>query len=308
MPVPSAPLPSLRQLRYLCAVVEERHFGRAAEACSVTQSTLSAGIQELEALLGLALLERNRRHVRPTVLGAELAEAAARILQAVHDLTQRAAAARAPMTGPFRLGAIPTIGPFLLPQVLPELRQRFPALQLYLREDLTARLVERMEAGVLDAALVALPFADAGLTVLPLAQDPFWVVCPQGHRLGAATMIATADITVEDLLLLEDGHCLRDHALAACALDSARHSAGFQSTSLAMLVQMVASGLGVTLIPNLAREAGLLNGLPVVARPLADHPRATRGIGLVWRRGAGQEKTCRALADVLLRSLTKKRA
>ncbi len=291
-------LPTLRQLRYLVAVVERCHFGQAAEACLVSQSTLSAGIGELEDVLGAPLLERTRRSVVPTPLGREVAARAQAMLKQGEDLVDLAQAARDPLSGTLHLGVIPTIGPFMLPGVMPALRQDLPKLKLYLREDQTERLLARLEGGELDAVLLALPYALGDFDAVDIAQDRFWVACPPGHRLSGLAQVKPSDMALEDLLLLEDGHCLRDHALAACALDGARRNITFQGTSLHTLVQMVANGLGVTLLPQMALEAGILRGLDLAAVPLVGEA-PYRRIGLVWRRSSGRKATFRAVAGVL---------
>lgn len=293
------PLPTLRQLRYLVAVVDRCHFGQAAEACLVSQSTLSAGIQELEELLGTPLLERTRRSVMPTPLGREIAERARVLLKGAEDLVDLTRSAADPMAGPLHLGVIPTIGPFMIPRVMPELRASFPNLKLYLREDQTARLLAQLNAGELDAALLALPYPVGGeVETLDIAEDRFSFVCPPGHRLGGGGTARPAEMAWDEMLMLEDGHCLRDHALAACALESAPRNAMFQGTSLHTLVQMVANGLGVTLLPQMAVESGILRGLDLVARPL--DPRSPgRRIALAWRRSSGRKETFRQLAATL---------
>jgi LysR family hydrogen peroxide-inducible transcriptional activator len=291
-------LPTLRQLRYLVAVVERRHFGRAAEACLVSQSTLSAGIQELEQLLGGQLLERTRRSVAPTPLGREIARRAKALLGDAEDLVDTARAAQDPMSGSVQLGVIPTIGPFLLPSAMPDLRARFPTLKVYLREEQTLRLIEKLHTGEIDAVILALPFPLDDLESLEIGTDRFWVVCPADHRLAARKSVRAEEMEIDDLLLLEDGHCLREHALAACSLEGGRRNAAFQGTSLHTLVQMVANGLGVTLVPQMALNAGILRGLDVALRPLeSDAP--YRKIGLVWRRTSGRKETYRRLGDAL---------
>ncbi len=292
------PLPTLRQLQYLVAVVDRCHFSRAAEACLVSQSTLSAGIQELEDLLGTPLLERTRRSVLPTPLGREIAERARALLKGAEDLVDMARSAEDPMAGPLHLGVIPTIGPFMIPRVMPGLRAAFPNLKLYLREDQTARLLARLNSGELDAALLALPYPMGDMESLDIAEDRFSVVFPPGHRLSTVKAAHPTDMAMEDLLLLEDGHCLRDHALAACALEGARRNTAFQGTSLHTLVQMAANGLGVTLLPQMALDSGILRGLDLEARPL-DGDRPFRRISLVWRRTSGRKETFRCLGKVL---------
>src|SRR5271165_4717614 len=291
-------LPTLRQLRFLVALADRRHFGRAAEACFVSQSTLSAAIQELEEGLGVTLFDRTRRAVAPTGIGLEIAERARAILRQAEDLVDVALAAHDPLTGPLRLGVIPTIGPFLLPRVLPRLREAAPDLKLYLREEQTASLLDRLEAGQVDAAVLALPVALEDAESENIALDPFFVVCPSGHRLAALASVQPSDMAREDLLLLEDGHCLREHALAACQLEGARRNAAFQGTSLHTLVQMAAGGLGVTLVPEMAIASGLLAGLDLHVAPLAGD-RPWRRIALVWRRTSGRKETFRRLAELL---------
>jgi LysR family transcriptional regulator, hydrogen peroxide-inducible genes activator len=292
------PTPTLRQLRYLVAVIDRCHFGQAASACSVSQSTLSAGIRELEDLLGAPLLERTKRTVVPTPLGRELAERARGLISGAEELVDLARAAREPMAGPLHLGVIPTIGPFLLPRALPHLREAYPKLQLYLREDQTARLLERLEAGELDVVVLALPYALGDLEVMELGEDHFSVVYPAGHELPPAGAATPADIAGENLLLLEDGHCLRDQALAACELEGARRNAAFNGTSLHTLAQMVANDLGVTLMPQMALDAGIVRGLDVAVRPLSGKT-PHRRIGLVWRRSSARKETFRQLGAAL---------
>ncbi|WP_374444791.1 hydrogen peroxide-inducible genes activator [Stella sp.] len=292
------PTPTLRQLRYLVAVVDRCHFGQAADACLVSQSTISAGIQELEDLLGVQLLERTKRSVVPTPIGRAVAERARGLLREAEDLVDMAQAAGRPLAGPLHLGMIPTIGPFLLPRAMPALRAAFPDLQFYLREDQTAALLARLEAGEIDCAVLALPYPLGDAECMDLGEDRFSVVGPHGHGFAAPAAVRPEEVARENLLLLEDGHCLREHALAACELDGARRSPGFQGTSLYTLVQMVANGLGVTLLPQMAIDAGIVRGLDVEVAPLGgDLPH--RRIGLVWRRTAGRKDTFRRLGEVL---------
>ncbi len=294
---PMKPLPTLKQLRHLVAVAEHRHFGRAAEACFVTQSTLSASIKELETILGRTLVERTKRSVMLTPLGEEVVERARRVLREVEDIVDLVAAAGAPLSGRLRLGVIPTVGPYLLPRALPDLRGAYPGLRLYLREDKTAVLVDRVAAGELDAALLALPYRVEGLETAEIAEDPFLVACPAGHRLAGARRLAPGDLVGEELLLLEEGHCLRDHALSACHLaPGERPREGFQATSLHTLVQMVDGGLGLTLLPRMAVDAGVLQGTRIVAVPLVGEG-TTRRIGLAWRRGSSRRDDFLLLAE-----------
>jgi LysR family transcriptional regulator, hydrogen peroxide-inducible genes activator len=291
-------LPTLRQLKFLVALADRRHFGEAAEACFVSQSTLSAAIQELEETLGVVLFDRTRRSVAPTGIGLEIAERARAILRQAEDIVDIALAAHDPFSGPLRLGVIPTIGPFLLPRVLPKLREAAPELKLYLREEQTARLLERLQAGQLDAAVLALPVALGEAESEDVAVDPFFVVCPRDHRLASLTEVHPSDMATDDLLLLEDGHCMREHALAACRLEGARRNASLQGTSLHTLVQMAASGLGVTLVPEMAIASGLIAGLGLHVAPLAGES-PSRRIALVWRKTSGRKETFRRIAAVL---------
>jgi LysR family transcriptional regulator, hydrogen peroxide-inducible genes activator len=252
----------------------------------------------LEDLLGVQLLERTKRSVTPTPIGLDLAARARAILGDVEDLTDAAAAAREPMSGPLRLGMIPTIGPFLAQRILPNLRKNFPKLQVYLREEQTAVLQARLENGEIDAALLALPVPLPGMETFDIAIDPFWVVFPEGHRLAKRTAITQSDIALEDILLLEDGHCLREHALTACSLEGARRNIAFQGTSLHTLVQMVESGLGITLAPQIAIDAGILRGLKSEMAPLAGEA-PYRRLALAWRKTSPRKKTLQAVAESL---------
>ena len=292
------PLPTPQQLRFLTALAEHGHFGRAASACAVSQSTLSAGILTLESQLDAAILDRGAgRRVVFTPLGLELTARARTALVALTAVAEAADAARAPLAGPLRLGVIPTIGPFLLPRLMPALRAAFPRLRLYLREDLTARLVERLAANRLDALLLALPCDCGGGETLALARDEFLAALPAGHPLAAHETVPLAALTAERVLLLEEGHCLREQALAVCGLHAGAQDE-FAATSLHTLVQMVAGGLGVTLLPQSAIEAGVTAGTDVVTRKLAGAG-AWRTLGLAWREGSPRAGDYRALGPVL---------
>lgn len=296
------PLPSPQQLRYLVALAECRHFGRAALNCAVTQSTLSAGILALERQLDAPILDRSAgKHVVFTPLGLDLVERGRAALQALEAVVEAATAARAPMSGPLRLGVIPTIGPFLLPRLMPALRAAFPRLRLFLREDTTAHLVERLNTNRLDVLLLALPCDCGGADALPVARDEFLVALPPDHALAAQERIPVSALGAERLLLLEEGHCLRDHALAVCGLlagERGSDSDAFAATSLHTLVQMVANGLGITLLPRLAVSAGVVSGTDLVLRPLASAG-AWRTLGLAWRHNTPRAGEFRGLAPHL---------
>jgi LysR family hydrogen peroxide-inducible transcriptional activator len=288
---------TLRQLRYLVAVADELHFGRAAEAANVSQPSLSAQIQALEEALGTQLVERTARRVLLTPAGAEVAARARDVLGAVRDLADVARAAARPLSSALRLGVIPTSGPYLLPRVLPELRAAFPELRLLLREEQTARLLERLRAGDLDLLLLALPAEGPGLVEEPLYEEPFVAALPAGHPLAGRGALGERDLAGEPLLLLEDGHCLREHALDACGRP-ARDAEPFAATSLATLREMVAGRIGVTLLPLLSVTGASAPGGGIALVPF-DSPRASRRIGLVWRRHAAREADFRALAGFL---------
>jgi len=289
-------LPTLRQLRYLTALDRHRHFGKAAEACLATQSSVSAGLAELESVLGVVLVERTRRRVLMTPVGEQMAQLARRLLLGAESMVDLAAQNRhEPLCGRLKFGIIPTIAPFLLPSGLSRLRLTHPELKLHLREDLTANLLERLFAGELDAVLMALPYAADGLTTLPIGRDPFVFVCKPDHPLAGQTAITGEQIAHAGLVLLEEGHCLRDHSLAACSLSAHDLSATIQATSLATLVQMVASDLGVSILPKLAVDHGILSGTDLIARPLAP-PSADRVLALCWRDSSVRAQEFRMLA------------
>jgi len=291
-------LPTLKQLQYLVALKTHGHFGRAAQACFVTQSTLSAGIKELESLIGVTLVERTRRVVRFTPLGVRVAAKAQRILRETEDLADMVRASGKPLAGELRMGVIPTIAPFLLPTMLPRLREQWPDLRLYLREETSQAACDALQRGQLDCVLLALPYACGEVEKAELFDDAFMVAFPPGAAEALPDMVPPEAIDETKLLLLEDGHCLKDHALSACNRPELRAEAAILGTSLHTLVQMVDNGLGTTLVPEMAVAAGILDGTKVVARRLdADHP--SRRIALVWRRGSPREKEFRLLADAL---------
>ena len=295
------PLPSLRQLQYLVQLAERRNFRQAADACFVTQSTLSAGIKELEATLGTQLVERSTRAMRLTAAGEEVVARARTIIAAAEDLASFAKGAREPFSGALRLGVIPTIAPFLLPAVLAALRARYPALKPFLREDLTASLLERLRGGALDFTLIALPYDTGELDVRPLFKDAFWFVAREDDPLVAARAVAVRDLEPESVLLLEEGHCLRDHAIRACGPRESKSSM-LEATSLTTLLQMVEGGMGVTLLPEMTLKAGILNGTRLVARPFTkDVP--SRTIALARRREAGLQREAELFAEHVLQCL-----
>ena len=291
-------LPTLRQLRYLVALAEEAHFGRAAANCFVTQSTLSAGIKELEEILDAQLVERTKRSVMVTPLGEEITRRARRIISEAEGLVELAASSRKPLVSQLRFGVIPTIGPFLLPRVLPELRAMFPELKLYLREEQTLHLLELLSKGHIEVVLMALPYEMRGVETHLLVDDPFFVGLPRSHALAARKSLSPEELDPETLLLLEDGHCLRAHALSACQLVQGPVRRALEATSLHTLVQMVDFGLGVTLLPKLAVDGGVLRGTDIEIRPLTGKL-VSRQIGLVWRKTSGRGREFRLLGECL---------
>ena len=291
-------LPSLRQLGYLVALSQHLNFTRAAAACFVTQSTLSAGLKELEATLGATLVERDRQSVLMTPLGLEVAERARELLAAAGDLAELAAASAEPMTGALRLGAIPTLAPFLLPRILPGLRARYPLLKLLLREDLSANLLQRLAGGQLDFALLALPYDTGDMQVRPLFDDEFWLVGREDDPALKSKRATVATPAAEKLVLLEEGHCLREHTLAACPRAESSNRSGVEATSLLTLVQMVESGIGLALVPEIALNSGLLKGTRLVARPLTP-PAPKRSIVLLARRSSARQAELAALGDFI---------
>jgi LysR family hydrogen peroxide-inducible transcriptional activator len=296
--LPASSMPTLRQLQFLLALRAEGSFIAAAEAVGVTQPTLSAGIKDLETALGVTLVERGRTGAVLTPAGEDAAERAGRAISEVEELVRSVQAAGEPFSGTFRLGAIPTIAPFLLPRALPLLKKKFPRLRLQMREDLTHRVVEALRARTLDAAIIGLPYEAHGIATLPIAEDEFLFLGPEDHPLAKRNDLKPEHLNQEELLLLEDGHCLREHALSACRLSPSRRSSEVGATSLHTLVQMVAGGMGVTLLPKIAAEAGATAGAHVALRPFAK-PVVGRAIGVAWREHGSREDEARMLAEVL---------
>ncbi len=291
-------LPTLKQLQYLVALKDAGHFGRAAEACFVTQSTLSAGLRELETLIGVTLVERTRRVVRFTPLGDRIADKARRVLREAEELGDIARAAGRPLSGEMRMSVIPTIAPFMLPHILPRLRRDYPDLKLFLREEPSGAACEGLHNGRTDCVLLALPFACGDVASHPLFDDRLFVAYQPQDMPSDPPTIPAALIDETRLLLLEDGHCLKDHALSACNRPELRAEATMLGTSLHTIVQMVDNGLGMTMLPEMALKAGILDHTNIVARPL-DADNAVRRIALVWRRASPREKDFQLLAEAL---------
>lgn len=290
-------LPSLKQLEYLVALVDTGHFGKASEACNVTPSTLSAGIRDLETILGVPLAERNKRRVLITPLGEEIALRARSILREADGIMDLAISKREPLSGDLRLGAIPTISPFLLPRALPAIRKRHPSLRLFLEEDLTLPLLEQLQDGAIDLALIAMPFDTGDLATHVLFEDEYFVAVNRHHPLARKKRLTVKDMHEEPLLLLEEGHCLRAHALEVCKLTGMHVRSKFEASSFYTLVPMVDAGIGITLLPRLAIDARITEGTGVKLIPLSDESR--RQIALVWRPTSQRVHEFRLLGELL---------
>lgn len=292
---------TLKQLRYLVAVADERHFGRAAAACNISQPSLSAQIQTLEDMLGVQAFERTKRRVMLTPTGEALVARARRVLAEAEALVALAHKAAPPLSGPFRLGAIPTLAPYLLPRVMPALRSAFPELRLYLREDLTDRLLERLDQGTLDAVLIAMPSGRPDLCERALYDEPFLLATPPDHPLAGREPVHKSDLAGQHLLLLEDGHCLRDQALEVCSLAGGTDEDRFGASSLETLREMVAGKIGITLIPELFAASHESDGAIALMR-FADPP-PSRRIGLAWRKSSARDSDIELLGDLLSANL-----
>ena len=290
-------LPTLRQLHYLSALADRNSFVRAAEHCHVTQSTLSAGIAALENVLGHALIDRtNRNPVVLTPLGRDVVAAGRLLLRGAEDLVARARRLDEPMRGPLRLGIIPTIAPYFLPQALPFLQRDFPRLEIQLHEDQSARLVTALHGGDLDLALLAFPYDTGDLATAVLFSENFVLACRKKTRKDSRKVMID-ELRGQPLLLLDEGHCLRDQALAACKLQSRDARRTFSATSLPTLIEMVRHGYGITLLPEMAvRETSLPKGIDIF---LFKDPVPGREIGLAWRAGHSREPEYRLLAKTL---------
>jgi len=275
--------PSIKQLRYLCAVAEHKHFTKAADACFVTQSTLSAAIAELESQLDAKVFERNKKSVLITPLGEKLLKQARVILGDVEDFVALARAYAEPLSGDLRLGVIPTIGPFLLPPMLSSLRRKFPKLKLFLKEEMSAQLERQLQQGQLDLIILALPYALPDMEVISLCKDEFLLCLPPGHAFENLKQVEQKQLRGESLLLLEEGHCLRDHALEACQLKAAATDIVYQGNSLHTLVQMVANGLGLTLLPAMSVAADVLGDTHLSIKHFSNE-NVDREIGMAWRK------------------------
>jgi LysR family hydrogen peroxide-inducible transcriptional activator len=289
---------NLRDLRYLVALADHKHFGKAAAACFVSQPTLSTQIRKLEDELEVALVERAPRRVMLTPIGRDVAERARRILDEVSELKESARRTKDPEAGSVRLGLFPTLGPYLLPHVIPQIRARFPRLELLLVEEKTEVILRQLREGKLDAGVLALPLHDDSLHQELLFDEPFVLAVPQSHALAKRETIRMKDLAHETLLLLEDGHCLRDQALDVCELAGAGEKTGFRATSLETLRQMVAANVGITLLPVLAVQPPVPRSGNVRLVPFKA-PAPHRQIAMVWRKSSAMDAFLVELARLL---------
>jgi len=289
---------NLRALQYFVKLAELKHFSHAAEACFVSQPTLSTQIMKLEEELGVQLVERIPRKVKLTAVGKEIADRARRVLRDIDQIRVTARRSSDPETGSLRLGIFPTLAPYLLPHVVPGIRARFPQLKLQLAEEKSGDIVRLLDEGELDAALLSLPLDENGLEVEILFEEPFMLALPQSHPLADQRVVKLADLEGSELLLLADGHCLRDHALEVCALSGASERVDFHATSMETLRQMVAAEVGITLMPILAVKPPIAVTDNMALRPFAA-PAPSRTIALVWRRSSALGTLMHSLAQCL---------
>ena len=290
-------LPSTKQLQYFVALADKQHFGQAAEASHVSQSAFSNAIKELEAVLDTQLVDRTNRQVTITAAGQDMATQARLVLRDIEQLVEMAAQGRQPLTGDLRLGVIPTIAPFLLPRVLPKLRRQHPKLRLYLIEDQTQRIVQRLIDGDLDVLLLALPWEMRGVDTEVLFNDRFCLATRKGTTRVDPENYRFNRLAADSILLLEDGHCLRDHALAACRIRNTQKVQPFAASSLLTLIEMVDADMGISFLPEMAAGSALLRNTQVEMHPLGD--RSHRKIGLAWRKGSNRVEEFRLLGSFL---------
>jgi len=293
-----ASLPTIKQLRYLIAISETLNFTRAAEVCFVGQSTLSAGLKELEDSLGVQLVERDKHSVSLTPIGQGVVERAQRLIVQADDLVDFVEGSAGAMMGVIKLGVIPTIAPFLLPVFLPKMREQYPDLKIVLREDLTANLIDKLNRHELDFALIALPYETKGFLMKELFNDEFWLIGKEDDPSLKNKEIQLTNRLADRILLLEEGNCLRDHTLAACKKTEIASQSGIEATSLLTLVQMVEYGLGMALIPEMAIKSGLLKNTNLIARPLTA-PAPNRKIALIARSSTARIDEFNALVQVI---------
>lgn len=291
-------LPTIKQLRYFVALEKHKHFGNAAKSCFVSQSAFSVAIKELEKHLGAQLVDRTNKSVTITRTGREIANHARHCLRDLEYLAEVAHSDQKPLTGRLNLGIIPTIAPFILPKLLPKLRKQYPDLQLYLREDTTQSSHASLIEGELDLILIALPYKLSNVEIMPLFKDHFSLACHKNTKLLDPKKYSLANLPKESVLLLEDGHCLRDHALSACKIRNQDTVSRFAASSLLTLISMVDSDIGITYLTEMAKNSSLLHNTDVKTYPL--DKKSYREIGLAWRKGSAREEEFKMLGDVLV--------
>jgi LysR family hydrogen peroxide-inducible transcriptional activator len=290
-------LPTIKQLQYFIALEKQQHFGHAAKECFVSQSAFSVAIKELELHLGTQLVDRTNKHVAITQIGREVAAQARLCLQDVEHLTEIAKSHQQPLTGKLNLGIIPTIAPFVLPHLMPSLAQHYPDLQLYLREDTTQAIHKRLLSGELDLILIALPYALSNIEMMPLFEDKFLLACNKKTKHLQPDQYDINTLPAESILLLEDGHCLRDHALSACHIKNQDSISRFAASSLLTLIGMVDADIGITYLTEMSLGSTLLENTNVATYPLEEH--SSRQIGLAWRKGSARDEEFKLLGQLI---------
>ena len=290
-------LPTVKQLRYLIALEKHVHFGKAAESCFVSQSAFSVAIRELESTLGTQLFDRTNKRVSITAMGQQIVVQARLVVRDLEALMDMAWVSSEPLSGKLRLGVIPTISPFLLPKILPQLRSHFPRLQLFLQEDTTQRVYEKLMSGELDLILIAFPYELRNVEKMTLFKDPFLLAYKKGSQFIKTQKVTADNLQSESIMLLGDGHCLRDHALSACKIRNRNKVSHFSASSLLTLIEMVEADLGVTYLPEMAKDSPMLKNtnIKTQAMPKNSH----REIGLIWRKGSARGKEFKMLGEFI---------
>ena len=290
-------LPTVKQLRYFVELEKHAHFGKAAEACFVSQSAFSVAIRELESTLGTQLFDRTNKRVTITAMGQEIVVQARLVIRDLEALMDMACVSSEPLSGKLRLGVIPTISPFLLPKLLPQLRSHFPQLQLYLQEDTTQRVYERLMSGELDLILIAFPYELRNVEKMKLFNDQFLLAYKTGSQFIDKQKVTVDHLQSESILLLEDGHCLRDHVLSACKIRNLNKVSHFAASILLTLIEMVEAALGVTYLPEMDKDSPMLKNTNIKTQvmPKSSH----REIGLIWRKGSARSKEFKMLGEFI---------
>ena len=288
---------TIKQLRYFIALQKYTHFGKAAEACFVSQSAFSVAIRELESTLGVQIVDRTNKRVTITAMGQEIVVQARLVLRDVEALMELAQVNNEPLCGKLKLGVIPTISPFLLPKILPQLRSHFPYLQLFLQEDTTLRVYEKLMSGELDLILIALPYELRHVEKMTLFKDPFLLAYKKGSQFIESQKVTADHLKSESILLLEDGHCLRDHALSACKIRNLNKVSQFSASSLLTLIEMVEADLGVTYLPEMAKNSPMLKNTNIRTQTMPKN--SHREIGLIWRKGSARKDEFKMLGEFI---------